>query len=204
MFMGIARSTCRYACALTLGLLFNALLFTTLWRVTATTVESTAVVATRIEFTRLRSDAQTTSPHENESPQLALVDVPRVPPLELALTAVAPDALPLMAPAIDIHVAFNDAGSALAYESEVIAILRIPPSYPRPARQARIQGYVTMEVGISPEGTVTEVTVVDTAPPRMFDIAAMDAMKRWKFRPKLVNGIAVSQRAHQTIEFKIE
>jgi periplasmic protein TonB len=217
MFMSLALGTFRYMCALLLGLVFIALLFTALWSATAATFDfdSQAVVATRIEFTRLRRDVQTAAHRENEKPQAELSDVPAVPQLEVTPATVVPDTLPWMTPEIvlhDVRAAFNGMGSVLdytsgytpAHESDVIAMLRIPPSYPRPAKLARIQGYVTMEVGISPEGTVTEVSVVDTAPPRMFDVAAMDAMKRWKFRPKIVNGIAVSQRAHQTIEFKIE
>ncbi len=204
MFMSIALGTFRYTCALTLGFLFITLLFTTLWRVTAATVGSKAVVATRIEFIRLRPDEEIVSRPENEAPQAKLIDVPAAPQLELAMATPAPSPLPWMAPTIDMSAAFQDAGSTLSYESEVIAILRIPPSYPHPAKMARIQGYVTMEVNISPEGTVTEVSVVEAAPPRMFDLSAMDAMKRWKFRPKVVNGVPVSQRAHQTIEFKME
>ena len=206
MFMSIALGTFRYAFALTMGCLFTTLLFAMLWSVTAITFASKAVVATRIEFTRVRRepDTEPMSRNDNAQPKPTMVDVPPAPRLELTVATAAPSALPRMTPTIDIRAALKDAGSALGYQSDVIAILRIPPSYPRPARLARIQGYVTMEVSISPEGTVTEVSVVDAAPPRMFDIAAVEAMKRWKFRPKVVNGIAVGQRAHQTIEFKIE
>jgi TonB family protein len=213
--MGFTLNIFRYACALTLGLLLNALLFTMLWTVTATTFESKAVVATRIGFASPRRNTETAGVHENETPRAELIYVPPVPRFELTVTTAAPNTLPPIVPTIDMRdmrSAFKDAGLSLEYavdhaahhESDVIAMVRIPPSYPRPARLAGIQGYVTMEVGISPEGAVIEVSVIDAAPPRMFDVAAMDAMKRWKFLPKVVNGVAVSQRAHQTIEFKIE
>jgi protein TonB len=204
MFMSIALGTSRYVCALALGLLFNALLFTVLWSLSSTLVESKAVVATRIVFTRVHQNTETVSHHESNKPKMDVIEMPRAPQLELAVATAPPSALQTLTPVIDMRTAFKDAASAMGYGSEVIPVVRIPPSYPRPARLARIQGYVTMEVVISPDGTVTDVSIVEAAPPRMFDIAAMDAMKRWKFRPRLVNGVAVSQRAHQTIEFKIE
>ena len=61
-----------------------------------------------------------------------------------------------------------------------------------------------MEVLIRPDGTVSEAKVMEADPPRLFNDAAITAMKRWKFRPKMVDGTPVSQRAKQTIEFKLE
>lgn len=60
-----------------------------------------------------------------------------------------------------------------------------------------------MAVTIRPDGTVFNVSVIESNPKRLFDKAAMDAMKRWKFRPKVVDGNPVEQRAKQTIEFKL-
>jgi protein TonB len=47
------------------------------------------------------------------------------------------------------------------------------------------------------------VEVTESKPPRLFDSAAVQAMQRWKFRPKIVNGQPQSQRAQQTIEFTL-
>lgn len=44
---------------------------------------------------------------------------------------------------------------------------------------------------ISPAGTVTNVFVVDSEPPRVFDRAALRAVARWKYRPKVEDGAAV-------------
>ena len=33
--------------------------------------------------------------------------------------------------------------------------------------------------------------VVQSKPPRVFDSSALRAIKKWKFKPKVVNGIAV-------------
>ena len=95
-------------------------------------------------------------------------------------------------------------GSGLSgFDTDVIPIVQVPPSYPRGPKQAGIEGFVTMAVTIRPDGTVFNVSVIESNPKRLFDKAAMDAMKRWKFRPKVVDGNPVEQRAKQTIEFKL-
>ena len=97
------------------------------------------------------------------------------------------------------------AGQGLAgFDTDAIPVVRIAPVYPRRAKQARIEGWVTMEVTIRPDGSVSDVKVMASNPPRLFDEAALAAMQRWKFRPKIVDGTPVAQRAKQTIEFVLE
>ena len=95
-------------------------------------------------------------------------------------------------------------GQGLAsFDTDVIPLVQVPPAYPRKAKLAKIQGYVTMEVTINPDGTVSHAQVTEAKPPRLFDAAAIAAIKRWKFRPKIVDGTPQAQRAKQTIEFKL-
>jgi protein TonB len=97
------------------------------------------------------------------------------------------------------------AGQGLAgFDTDVIPVVRVAPAYPRRAKQAGIEGWVTMEVTIRPDGTVSDAKVMESDPPRLFDEAALMAMQRWKFRPKIVDGTPVAQRAKQTIEFTLE
>ena len=96
-------------------------------------------------------------------------------------------------------------GSGLAgFDTDVIPVVRVQAAYPRRAKQAGIEGSVTMEVLIKPDGTVSQAKVLESTPPRMFDQAALVAIQRWKFRPKIVDGTPVSQRARQTIQFSLE
>jgi protein TonB len=89
------------------------------------------------------------------------------------------------------------------FDTDVIPIVRVPPAYPQRAKQAKLEGSVTMAVTIRPDGTVADVEVLESDPPRLFDQAAIQAMQRWKFRPKIVNGKPEAQRARQTIEFTL-
>jgi len=95
-------------------------------------------------------------------------------------------------------------GEGLAgFDTDVIPVVRVPPVYPRAAKQAKIQGFVTMEVTINPDGTVSGAKVIEAKPPRLFNQSAIAAIKRWKFRPKIENGAPQAQKAKQTIEFKL-
>ena len=90
------------------------------------------------------------------------------------------------------------------FDTDVIPLMRVAPIYPRTAKQAGIEGSVTMAVTIRPDGSVSTAKILESKPKRLFDKSALDAIKRWKFRPKVVNGSPVSQRARQVIEFKLD
>lgn len=88
-------------------------------------------------------------------------------------------------------------------EGGVIPIVRIAPQYPRKALMAKIEGWVKVKFTITPSGTVSNPEVVDAKPRRIFDREAIRAILKFKFKPKVVNGVGVEQVATQTIEFEL-
>ena len=60
-----------------------------------------------------------------------------------------------------------------------------------------------MRFTILPDGSVSDPAVIESDPPRVFNREAMRAILRWKFKPRIVDGQAVSREAEQTIEFKL-
>jgi len=91
-----------------------------------------------------------------------------------------------------------------AIETDVIPMVKIPPRYPRRAIRSKIEGIVTVEFTITRDGSVVDPAVVQAAPPSVFDRAALQAIRRWKFRPKFVEGRAVQRRAVQNIRFSLQ
>lgn len=89
-------------------------------------------------------------------------------------------------------------------DGDVIPIARVSPMYPRKAALKGIEGWVKLEFTITNEGKVSDVKVLDAKPRRLFNRAAIKSILRWKFRPKVVSGKAVAQRATQIIEFKLQ
>lgn len=90
-----------------------------------------------------------------------------------------------------------------AAEGDVIPIVRIDPEWPREALLDRIEGWVRIEFTILPDGNVTDPVVLESEPRRVFDQNAMRAVRRWKFKPRIVDGEAVSRQAIQTIDFSL-
>lgn len=56
------------------------------------------------------------------------------------------------------------------------------PQYPLAARQAGVQGYVTLSYAVSKQGVVGNVVVVESQPAGVFDAAAIAAVQRWRYK----------------------
>lgn len=87
--------------------------------------------------------------------------------------------------------------------SNLVPIFRIPPRYPMRAEKRRIEGWVRVEFTVDERGLVADPVVVESHPDGIFDRAAVQAVSKWKFKPKIIGGIVVEQRAVQLLEFKL-
>ena len=87
--------------------------------------------------------------------------------------------------------------------TDLIPLVRIPPRYPMRAAEHHIEGQVTVEFTITKTGRVVDARVVDAHPATIFNRAALSALRRWKFKPKVIDGHAVEQRARQILQFKL-
>ena len=91
-----------------------------------------------------------------------------------------------------------------AGDGDIIPIVRIEPTYPRDALLRGLEGWVRVRFTIAPDGSVLNPQVIAADPPRVFNREATRAILRWKFRPRIVDGVAVSREAEQTIEFTLQ
>ena len=88
-------------------------------------------------------------------------------------------------------------------ETHAAEILKTsPPDYPPDAVRKRTEGWVEVEFTVAPDGTVTNPTVVNANPARVFNAAALSAVGRWTFKPRMENGKAVEEKMRRRIEFK--
>ncbi|HEY8157884.1 MAG TPA: TonB family protein [Methylobacter sp.] len=85
----------------------------------------------------------------------------------------------------------------------VVPLERVPPKYPARAASRHIEGWVKIEFTITTSGEVENAVVVEAEPPEIFDDAALKAINQWTFKEKTVDGVAVEQRAVQTLQFKL-
>lgn len=124
-----------------------------------------------------------------------------VPELELPLPELRPDlaltGLPLAAPA--------EPKGPMRYIQTLTPVIQIPPRYPRRAQLDGISGWVRLEFIVNPDGTVSDVTVVEAEPRRgIFDQEAVRALSRWRFHPQIRDGEPVPALATIVIKFSLE
>ncbi|HHJ15200.1 MAG TPA: energy transducer TonB [Gammaproteobacteria bacterium] len=88
-------------------------------------------------------------------------------------------------------------------DRDFMPLSRQPPRYPYQAERRGIEGWVRVTFRITETGTVEDVKVLESDPPGIFDQAAVNAVYRWRFKPRISNGQAVAGRAEQVVDFKL-
>ena len=89
-------------------------------------------------------------------------------------------------------------------EGDIIPIVVIRPMYPRDAAMQGLEGWVKVEFIITAIGTVKDPRVIDANPRRIFNREAIRAILKWKFKPRVIDGVAVDRPATQVIEFSLD
>jgi TonB family protein len=84
-----------------------------------------------------------------------------------------------------------------------VVLVHIDPVYPEEARQERVSGTVIVETVIDHTGAVRDIKVLKGLPHGLSE-AAVDAVKRWVFKPGTINGEAVDVLFNLTINFRLE
>ncbi len=87
--------------------------------------------------------------------------------------------------------------------SGVVVLSRPKPTYPSKAMRSGKEGWVKVSFTITEQGTVKNPKVVAAKPRRIFDRSALQAIRKWRFKPKTVAGKPVRTKATQLIEFNL-
>jgi TonB family protein len=77
----------------------------------------------------------------------------------------------------------------------------VTPEYPEDARQAGVQGTVMLDAVVSAEGAVTQVKFVSG--PEPLSLAAIDAVRWWRYEPYSVNGQPVTVETTVVVDFRL-
>jgi len=84
-------------------------------------------------------------------------------------------------------------GSGFGRDGEATPIVRIEPKYPIQAARDGKEGWVKLSFTINEIGGVEDVKVIEAQPKRVFDKEAKRALRKWKYKPKVVDGKAEKQ-----------
>jgi TonB family protein len=80
----------------------------------------------------------------------------------------------------------------------------VRPVYPASMREAGRSGLVIVEAIIGTDGSVSSVRVHSTDAHPDFAVAAVDAVRQWRFTPTLLNGVAIEVVMTVTVQFELE
>jgi periplasmic protein TonB len=157
-----------------------------------------------IEFVRLRRD--TTPPQtKREPPKREKPKQPPPPPdISRSRSSLDPaqgvsEIAPQIDPTAHIETGIGGGGGS---DRDAVPLVRTDAEYPAQAEARGITGWVTVEFTIAKSGAVKDERVVASRPQRIFDSAALAAVRRWKYNPKIKDGAPVERPGMQiTFEF---
>lgn len=87
----------------------------------------------------------------------------------------------------------------LLVDGDKLPLVRVQPEYPRRAIERGIEGYVVVSLTVAADGTVPydSIVIADAEPAGVFDRAAKKAAAKFKYKPKVVNGVALPESGVQ-------
>ena len=187
------------------GALFTTSMFWLLWSLIETNFDAgDRAEAARIEFSRMRRDTEVASKRDEKVERDRPPPTPETPRMALSAGGIDNNVASL-SPIVDARGAMSRMTMTAGSDRDVIPLVRINPDYPQRALQRGLEGWVQVQFTITPTGTVKDPIVVDAMPKSVFDDAALKAIARWRYNPKVENGAPVERVGVQTrIVFQLE
>jgi protein TonB len=211
-------STLRTLQALGLSIVFTVALFWTLQTVISRHASGSQALEAmpNIDFVRLKKDTEVETRTRRKPPPPPPPKAPPPPPKMQVASDTPPknEPLPFNIPNLGLsasvgggpfigEMAVGGTPGGGMFEGDIIPLQRIAPQYPRQAARDGITGSVKLEITVNPDGSVREAHVIESKPRGVFDSAAVTAVLRWRFKPKVVDGQPVAQKGVQEVEFNL-
>ncbi|ENM5790393.1 energy transducer TonB [Vibrio mimicus] len=80
----------------------------------------------------------------------------------------------------------------------------VQPRYPRVAQKRGIEGTVMYEIWLDEQGNQIQQYLITSSGTEVLDKSALEAIKQWKFSPRILDGVPVAHRVHIPVRFKLE
>lgn len=149
----------------------------------------------RLEFVRLKRD-RAPEVKKREPPKREKPEHPPPPPdISLSKSSLEPEAgIVAIVPNLDpTNVLLGGIIGGGGADRDVVPLVRIDPDYPMRARQRHIEGWVVIGFAITKAGTVKDPVVLVSHPGTIFNRSALQAVRKWKYNPKIEGGAAVER-----------
>lgn len=139
---------------------------------------------TRVERTRIVEVEQSRPqrpPEPPAQPQRPITDLPQDRAGALSVSFAEPQ--------IDGSFAVRRTEFGAA-DGEYLPIVKVAPVYPTRALARRLEGHVLVEFSVTENGAVKDVVVIESTA-EIFEQPAIDAVTKFKYKPRVVDGQAV-------------
>lgn len=174
------------------GVAFGLFVIMTILIATGEAAIQEEVTGTSIDFIRVRRDESSQSMDRNLPDRMPPPAAPPPPPMQQS-ASLRPDAggIGIPVPQMNTDTQLGGLNLSAPTDGDIMPLVRVNPQYPPRAASQGIEGWVLFELTIGSEGNVVDAIVIDSENGRMFERNARRAIMRWRYRPKIEDGVAV-------------
>ena len=197
----------RYVCSIVVGVLVTTTLLFVMQLLIATGKQALTKPRERaqLDFVRVkRNEALNVEDFQPEKPPPPPETPPETPPQDMDNIDPTAPTITIAAPTVNTDTSLSGPGGMNIAEGDYLPIVRVAPVYPARALSRGLEGYVDLEFTVTPTGTV-ENPIVSYSTSSLFERAAIRAVLKFKYKPRVVDGQPVAVQGVKTrITFKIE
>lgn len=141
-----------------------------------------------VDFVRLLEEREAVARDRTPEPPKPPDKPPPNPPLP-AIVDVDGRGIEITEPGDYTPMIEDDVGRFVA-DGDHLPIVRVGAVYPARALERNIEGYVVVEFVVTQTGTVRNPVVIVADPPGYFERAALTAVQKFKYKPRIFDGKA--------------
>lgn len=135
--------------------------------------------------TEIEVNLKEAKPEKPEDPEEPPPDMPQMQFDDFDMAATQLNmATPVQA---NVEIGLNGASAS---DGEYLPIVKVQPMYPNRAASRGIEGYCIVQYTVTTTGTTRDPVVTD-CPNKVFARASMKAALKFKYKPRVVDGVAV-------------
>jgi len=159
----------------------------------------------KLEFVRVkRNEALNTEDFTPEKPPKPPETPPETPPQDMDNIDPSAPTINVAPPTVATETNIGGPGGMNIAEGDYLPIVRVAPVYPARALSRGLEGYVDLSFTVTTTGTVRDPVVIFSTS-SLFERAAIRAVEKFKYKPRVVDGVPVDVPNVKTrITFKIE
>jgi len=142
-------------------------------------------------------------------PDTPVKTIDQIPPIEKLTKTELPPARPVessnsgtigvrMPTPTAPHGGTQAPGFSLYNDGPLVSVVRVAPVYPARALSQGLEGTVVVKFDVDSDGRVFNVVVVESSH-RVFEKAAIQAAERFKFKPRVIDGVALETAGIQNL-----